>query len=153
MSAELLSRIEHMTLLALVIVAAVVLIVVLRLLGRRSVAPQASQTLQGDGGYDYPVAGADDHQAVLGRIAGRHVPAEGTDCTAELLPDVSRAGELRAIWVTVEGARIGHIAPLEVPHFNAALDGRAARCEAVVVASKMGRLSVKLDTVWPPRLD
>lgn len=72
---------------------------------------------------------------------------------AELVPDVSRAGELRAIWVTVQGARVGHIAAEEIAPFHAVLAGRPARCEAVVAPARSGFLVVRLDTVWPPRLD
>lgn len=153
MPADDLSRIDHMALLALAVAAAVGVMALLRLAGRRRHDAPVPFALEGDGSYDYDVAGADDHQAVLGRIAGHRVPAEGWDCTAQLLPEVARAGELRTIWVTVEGARVGHIAAAEMRHFDAALGGRAARCDAVVVASPAGRLQVRLDTVWPPRLD
>jgi len=152
MLTEYLSRFHHMTLLTLAVAAALAIIIWLRWTGQRFVAPKAVLRLKGDGDYDYGVAGAQEHQPILGRIAGRMPEVGGQDCTAELVPDISRAGELRAIWVTVQGARVGHIAPEEMAAFQAVLAGRPARCHAVVVPSRSGALMVKLDTVWPPQL-
>lgn len=147
---QLIADLDHMTLLALGVAAAVLLIVALRWMGERVVAPQAVAELKGDGNYDYAVAGSEEHQPVLGRIAGRP-GRDGHDCTAELLPDVARTGHLRGIWVLVDGARVGHIPPGETGHFHAVIGGRPARCEALIVTQD-GELSVRIDTVWPPRL-
>ncbi len=141
---------DHISLLALGVAAAVLFICVLRWMGERAFASHAAAELKGDGSYDYTVAGSEEHQPVLGRIAGR--PGRvGHDCTAELLPDVARSGDLRGIWVMVDGARVGHIPPGETGPFHAVIGGRPARCEALIVAQN-GQLSVRIDTFWPPRL-
>lgn len=147
---QLLAGFEPIALLALAVAAALVLIIAFRWWGVRSIATRAAARLKGDGGYDYGIAGAHEHQPVLGRIAGNPGDA-GHECTAELVPDVSRAGELRGIWVMVDGARVGHIPPGQTGHFHAVIGGHPARCEAVIVAEN-GALSVRIDTVWPPRL-
>lgn len=148
---QLLADLDHISLLALGVAGALLLIVLLRWMGERVVAPQAGAMLGGDGDYDYAVAGSDEHQPVLGRIAGRP-GREGHDCIAELVPDVARNGELRGIWVLIDGARVGHIKPSEMGAFHEVMDGRPARCEAIIVSDD-GLLRVRLDTVWPPRLD
>lgn len=153
MLTEYVFRFHHMTLLTLAVAAGLAVIIVLRWTGQRFISAKAALKLKGDRTYDYTVAGAEEHQPILGRIAGRSPEAGGQDCTAELVPDISRAGELRAIWVTVQGARVGHIAREEIEPFQAVLAGRSARCDAVVVPARSGLLTVRLDTVWPPSLD
>lgn len=153
MLSDYLFRFHHMTLLTLAVAAGLAIIVLLRWTGQRFVSAKAALKLKGDSTYDYTVAGAEAHQPILGRIAGRSPEVGGQDCVAELVPDVSRAGELRAIWVTVQGARVGHIAAEEIAPFHAVLAGRPARCEAVEAPARSGFLVVRLDTVWPPRLD
>ncbi|MCS0505339.1 hypothetical protein [Ancylobacter mangrovi] len=149
---QYLGRFDHMTLLAIAVAAAVVIIIALRWTGQRYVAPKARLALSGDGSFEYGVAGADAHQPALGRIAGRNPPASGQECLAELIPEAAQTGELTAIWVRVEEARVGHVAVHEIVHFEKVLKGRAARCDAIVVGSARSGLQLRLDLVWPPQL-
>lgn len=143
---------DHMTLLAGVVAIAIALIILLRWTGQRVVVPKARLALKGDGSFDYDVAGTSAHQPVLARIAGRS-GALGEERVAELTPLASQAGESTAIWVHVEGARVGEIAARDVAAFHAVLAGRPARCNAVVIDDELaGGLVVKLDVIWPPRL-
>lgn len=143
---------DHMTLLAGGVAVAIALIILLRWTGQRVVVPQARAALKGDGSFDYDVAGTSAHQPVLARIAGRSGSA-GEERVAELTPLPSQAGESTAIWVHVEGARVGEIAARDVEAFHAVLVGRPARCDAVVIDDDLaGGLVVKLDVMWPPRL-
>ncbi|MBS9476289.1 hypothetical protein [Ancylobacter radicis] len=148
---QLIADLDHISLLALGVAAAVLLIIVLRWMGERVAPSAAGVPLEGDGSFDYTIAGTSDHQPVLGRIAG-HPDTDGHDCTAELVPDMARTGELRGIWVLVDGARVGHILPAETAMFHAVMGGRRGRCEAVIAVHADGELVVRLDTVWPPRL-
>lgn len=151
--ARLATAYEPMTLLAAGVALAVAIIVVLRWTGQRYVAPKARLALRGDGSFEYGVAGTEAHQPVLARVAGHSPPSSGQECTAELLPERARGGEMRAIWVCVEGVRVGQVVADEIPAFDAALRGRPARCDAVVVrASRSETLQLKLDLTWPPSL-
>lgn len=143
---------DHMTLLAGGVAVAIALIILLRWTGQRVVVPQARAALKGDGSFDYDVAGTSAHQPVLARIAGRS-GSIGEERIAELTPLPSQAGESTAIWVHVEGARVGEIAARDVAAFHAVLAGRPAQCDAVVIDDDLaGGLIVRLDVMWPPQL-
>ncbi|CAA0092277.1 Uncharacterised protein [Starkeya nomas] len=143
---------DHMTLLAGAVAGAVALIILLRWVGQRVVVPKTRLALVGDGSFDYDIAGTDGHQPVLARIAGRTPSSLGEECIAELLTAVTKAGEVEAIVVHVEGARVGEIPARDLLHFHAAAKGRPARCEAVVLRGHAEDLRVRLDVAWPPRL-
>ncbi|MCB4770019.1 hypothetical protein LGR54_15485 [Ancylobacter sp. Lp-2] len=144
---------DHLTMLSAAVIAAVLLIVVLRLFGIRHVAPVAERQLAGDGEYHYVIHPADTHRAKLGRFSELAATPSGYDCVAELVPETSRARDVR-IHVVVEGATVGEIARREVRSFMAAMNGKPARCDAVIVAPRETTRSpsVRLDLAWPPRI-
>ncbi|GAB4072453.1 hypothetical protein KHC28_01050 [Ancylobacter sonchi] len=144
---------DHLTMLSIAVLAAVLLIVVLRLFGIRHVRPVAERQLAGDGGYHYVVHPTDTHRAKIGRFSELAATASGYDCVAELVPETSKARDVR-IHVVVEGATVGEIARMEVRSFMTAMGGQPARCDAVIVAHRETARghSVRLDLDWPPRL-
>jgi len=142
---------DHMTLLAGGVAVAMVLMVLMRWVGQRVATQSAAPALSGDGSFDYAIAGTDAHQPALARIAGRRPTEMGEERVAELQPSLTPAGELVAMLIQIDNARIGEIPARDLPHFHAATGGRAARCDAVVLKED-DVLVVRLDIVWPPRL-
>ncbi|GLK83636.1 hypothetical protein [Ancylobacter defluvii] len=145
---------DHLSMLSLAVLAAVMLIATLRLFGTRHVPVTAEQQLAGDGDYDYAVDHVEAHQATLDRFSALATTPSGYDCVAELVPETSRVRDAVQIRVVVEGATVGEIGCKEVRTFLAAMNGKPARCDALIVAPRDAArsLSVRLDLAWPPRI-
>ena len=145
------THLDDMTILAIGVVIAVVLMIVLRGTGKRLVVPTARLKLSGDGAYAYDIGGADAYQLAMERIGGSSSFEAEHECTAELVPEPPKPGTVSAIHVKVEGATVGFIAPEEAALFHEVLRGRPARCEAIIMGAR-GYQAVMLDLKWPPTL-
>lgn len=145
------THLDDMTILAIAVLVAVVLILVLRGTGKRLVLPTARLKMRGDGAYAYDVGGADTYQLAMERIGGRTAFEAEHECTAELIPDAPKPGTVAALQVVVEGATVGFIVPEEAAVFHEVLRGRPARCDAIILGAR-GYQKVMLDLQWPPAL-
>lgn len=149
---EHLRQLDDFTLIVLGVAFAAALIVILRWMGSREVAPQARLMIAGDGSFDYGIAGTEAHQPFLSRLAGRAASRQGEEYVVELVPALAPTGEVSEIVVHLEGAGVGAIHLRDLPAFHATMKGRATRCDALVIRDREGRLTIMLDVLWPPRV-
>lgn len=148
-------RFEHLTFLAVAVAVAVGLMIVLRLIGTRTVEPMARQMLAGDGSYDYFVDCIGEHLPTLDRFSARASTRSGFDCVAELVPEASQTKDALRIRVVIEGATVGEVARHDIMTFMEAMNAKPTQCCAVITMTpgESGlRVAVRLDTAWPPEL-
>lgn len=148
------AQFDHLTILSLVVIAALALLALLRFSAAGYVPPITLPRLAGDGDYDYLLARAEEHEPALDRFAVRAAAPSGYGCLAELVPELSPTRDDIRIKVMVEEAMVGEIPDNEVRAFMQAMGNEPALCSALIVAARSANdaPAVRLDLVWPPRM-
>ena len=123
--------------------------------------PEPDAFISGNGGYKFLVVGESSHQAALEYIAGgRTRESASHPCFALLIPEPDNPYDPQAVYVSVDGYKVGHLTRDWAPKFKAALaaSGYAqAACNALIVGGwdrgsgrkKRGYFGIKLDIALP----
>lgn len=145
-------RYEDLVYLSIAIGVVVLVLAVLRLVGKRS-RRIASVRLAGDGSFDCGVEQFDPSRLSLDDLLSR-TSRSSQPCVAELVPESGEAPDAMRVRVVIDGASVGQIPRRDARHVLAAMDGRPAQCDGLIMMTPTAHgpsLVVMLDIAWPPR--
>jgi len=118
--------------------------------------------LQGDECYDFEIVGESNYQDELEKIVGARTE-EGCEhyCQALLVPEPANRYDPNAVYVSIDGLKVGYLSREDAPLYRQQLAQQGVRgpalCDAMIVGgwkrrNSIGSFGVKLDLEWPIRL-
>ena len=119
---------------------------------------QSGAFVSGDGGYLFEVVGESRYQADLERIVGgRTRDSAHYECVAGLTPELGNQYDPQAVYVSVDGHKVGYLSRDWAAKFKAALASQGyaqASCNALIVGGwdrggDRGSFGLKLDIALP----
>jgi hypothetical protein len=125
---------------------------------KSTIESESGAFVSGDGGYLFEVVGESHYQADLEHIVGgRTRDSARYECVAGLTPEPSNPYDPQAVYVSVDGHKVGYLSRDWAAKFKAALasNGYAqASCNALIVGGwdrggDRGSFGIKLDIALP----
>ncbi|OWU80448.1 HIRAN domain-containing protein [Phaeobacter sp. 22II1-1F12B] len=123
-----------------------------KLFGRRPVIDTTPIEIEGSGDFSADIVGESHYQDNLHMICGGYSPnGHELYCSAELRHEPSNPVDSNAVAVYIRGRKVGFVPAYIAPEISAALNGRIAKIEAVIVGgwkrsdTDVGHFGVRLD--------